>query len=80
MSQNINAIREIIEQTNAATQRRNLPRSLPPAGALATLLVVEGLLDIADAANAVRVSPQSLITEAEGWAAAMQMLGEQNGD
>lgn len=46
------------------------PQPLDPLGALATLLVVEGVLPITDAANAAGVTPQQLIDEAEGWAAA----------
>lgn len=46
------------------------PQPLDPLGALATLLVVEGVLPITDAANAVGATPQQLIDEAEGWAAA----------
>lgn len=46
------------------------PQPLDPLGALATLLVVEGILPITDAANAAGVTPQQLIDEAEGWAAA----------
>lgn len=41
---------------------------LSPAGALAALLVVEGVLGISDAANAVRVDPADLVTEAQAWA------------
>lgn len=46
------------------------PQPLDPLGALATLLVVEGVLPITDAANAVGATPQQLIDEAQGWAAA----------
>lgn len=46
------------------------PQPLDAVGALATLLVVEGVLPIDDAANAVGATPQQLIDEAEGWAAA----------
>lgn len=46
------------------------PQPLNSVGALATLLVVEGVLDINNAANAVGVTPQNLIDEARGWAAA----------
>lgn len=49
---------------------REGPQPLGPIGALATLLVVEGVLPIADAANAVGATPQQLIDEAQGWAAA----------
>jgi hypothetical protein len=44
--------------------------SLDAAGALATLLVVEGVLTIEDAANAVGTVPDNLIAEAEAWAVA----------
>lgn len=40
---------------------------LDPVGALATLLVVVGALDVTDAANAVRLMPDDLIAEAEAW-------------
>jgi hypothetical protein len=53
----------------AMVRPTNVPSPLPPTGALAALLVVEGLLDIKDAANAVRVKPEQLVTEALGWAA-----------
>lgn len=48
------------------------PRQEPldPAGALATLLVVEGVLPLQDAANAVGQTPEALILEAQAWAAA----------
>jgi len=41
---------------------------LSASGALAALLVVEGVLSLEDAANAVRVSEQDLIKEAQAWA------------
>lgn len=47
------------------------PQPLDPLGTLASLLVVQGVLPIEDAANAVGVTPQDLITEAQGWAAAI---------
>lgn len=43
---------------------------LDAVGALATLLAVESVLSVVDAANAVGLTPQDLINEAEGWAAA----------
>lgn len=46
------------------------PEPLDPVGALATLLVVVGTLDVVDAANAVRLTPDDLVAEAEAWAAA----------
>jgi hypothetical protein len=45
------------------------PQSLDPAGALATLLVVAGVLDITDAANAVGRKPEDLVAEAQAWSA-----------
>jgi hypothetical protein len=43
---------------------------LDPAGALATLLAVTETVSVADAANAVGLTPADLIAEAEAWAAA----------
>jgi hypothetical protein len=44
------------------------PQPLDAVGVLATLLVVEGVLPITDAANAVHLTPQDLINEAHAWA------------
>lgn len=44
------------------------PQPLDSLGALATLLAVESVLTVEDAANAVGLTPQDLITEAEAWA------------
>lgn len=41
---------------------------LDNAGALATLLVVEGVLPIEDAANSQHTTPGHLVAEAEAWA------------
>lgn len=46
------------------------PEPLDAQGALAALLVVQGVLPIEDAANAIGVTPEQLVTEAQGWAAA----------
>lgn len=46
------------------------PKPLDSIGSLATLLVVTGILNIEDAANAVRLTPIDLTTEAEAWAIA----------
>jgi hypothetical protein len=46
------------------------PQSLDPTGALATLLAVTGTLTVEDAANAVGLTPDDLIHEAQAWAAA----------
>lgn len=40
---------------------------LDPTGALATLLVVEGVLPLGDAANAIREEPAHLEHEALAW-------------
>lgn len=44
--------------------------SMDNAGALATLLVVEGVLPIEDAANTQQTVPEHLIAEAEAWSVA----------
>lgn len=62
---------------------KTLPETLPPyatvvegypplteSGVLATLLVVNGAIDIADAANAVNRAPANLVAEAQAWAVA----------
>jgi hypothetical protein len=46
------------------------PQPLDPTGALATLLAVVGTLTVEDAANAVGLTPDDLVTEAQAWAAA----------
>jgi hypothetical protein len=46
------------------------PQPLDPTGALATLLAVVGTLTVTDAANAVGLTPDDLVTEAQAWAAA----------
>lgn len=43
---------------------------LDPLGAAMTLLAVTGVLTVEDAANAVGLTPDDLIHEAEAWAAA----------
>jgi hypothetical protein len=44
------------------------PQPLDATGSLATLLAVESVLTVDDAANAVGLTPQDLINEAEAWA------------
>jgi hypothetical protein len=46
------------------------PVPLDPTGALATLLAVVGTLTVEDAATAVGLTPDDLVTEAQAWAAA----------
>ncbi len=50
--------------------RRYGPQPLDATGALATLLAVEEVLSVQDAANAVGLTPTDLENEARGWAAA----------
>ena len=45
---------------------------LDPTGALATLLAVTETLTVIDAANAVGLTPEDLVAEAEAWAAAQE--------
>lgn len=45
---------------------------LDATGALATLLAVTGTLAVADAANAVGLTPQDLMAEAQAWAAVQE--------
>jgi hypothetical protein len=51
------------------------PQPLEPTGALATLLAVEQVVAVVDAANAVGLSPDDLVAEAEAWAAAVEFSG-----
>lgn len=46
---------------------------LEPVGALATLLAVEQVVSVEDAANAVGLTPEQLVAEAEAWAAASRL-------
>ena len=48
------------------------PTPLDPLGALATLIAVLGLATPADAANAVGLTPDDLINEAQAWAVASE--------
>ena len=48
------------------------PPALEPAGVIATLNVVLGLWPIIDAANAVGLTPEDLVAEAQAWALATQ--------
>jgi len=50
--------------------RRFGPQPLDAIGALATLLAVQLVLSVTDAANAVGLTPTDLVNEAEAWAAA----------
>ena len=44
------------------------PTPLDPTGALATLLAVTEVLDVDDAANAVGLTADDLVAEAQAWA------------
>lgn len=46
------------------------PTPLDPVGALATLLVVHGTLDLDEAAAVVQREPGELVAEAEAWSLA----------
>ena len=63
-----------VTSTEALTGLPIVPEFPPldPAGAgpLATLLVVEGVLPLEDAAAAVQATPEHLIHEAEAWSVA----------
>ena len=48
---------------------------LEPVGALATLLAVEQVVSVQDAANAVGLTPDQLVAEAEAWAVAREVNG-----
>jgi len=48
----------------------DIPTPLDTAGVIATLNAVLGIWDIEDAANAVGLTPDDLIREAQAWAAA----------
>jgi hypothetical protein len=45
-----------------------MPQPLDPTGALATLLAVVGTLTVDDAANAVGLTADDLVAEAQAWA------------
>lgn len=47
-----------------------IPVSLNELGAVVTLLVVVGVLSLADGANAAGLTPEHLIHEAQAWAVA----------
>jgi hypothetical protein len=49
-------------------RRQYGPSPLDPTGALATLLAVVGTLDVDDAANAVGLTADDLVAEAQAWA------------
>jgi len=46
------------------------PSPLDPVGALATLLVVTGTLDLTEAAAVVQLPEAALVAEAEAWSLA----------
>jgi len=62
--------------TDPSGQQFEVEQSDPPlqpldaTGALATLLAVESVLTVQDAANAVGLTPQDLVNEALAWGAA----------
>ena len=54
-------------------RRQYGPQPLEPLGAAMTLLAVLGVVPLADAANAVGLAPEQLVTEARAWAAAAEL-------
>lgn len=54
-------------------RQRYGPQPLEPLGAAMTLLAVLGVVPLTDAANAVGLTPDALVTEAEAWAAAAEL-------
>lgn len=59
------------KKNNNIVEELDLPdppqQPLNHVGALATLLVVTGVLDLQDGANAVGLNPDQLIAEAQAW-------------
>lgn len=56
----------LIEEFDDGTVQPPFP-PLDATGALATLLVVEGVVDLQDAANAIHEEPAHLEHEAQAW-------------
>jgi len=57
---------------NVISETPTAPEPLDAIGALATLLAVTGTLTVEDAANAVGLTPDDLVTEAQAWWVASQ--------
>lgn len=53
----------VVEETDIDVPQQ----PLDAAGALATLLVVLGIVPLEDAANSVHLAPEQLIAEAQAW-------------
>jgi hypothetical protein len=62
-----NAAGETVQSETITGLPVPVPQPLDTTGALATLLVVEGVLTLTDAALAVQQPEQALIDEAEAW-------------
>lgn len=69
---------EVVEVRELTAVERAMygPSPLDPVGALATLLAVVGAVPVGDAANAVGLTVDDLVAEAEGWAAAVVFGGD----
>lgn len=65
-----NGVRTLERTVTLEERQRYGPQPLDSIGAMAALNVVLGIWDINDAANIAKVTPEALITEVEGWAAA----------
>ena len=59
---------EEVAQAEADMALTPLPEPLGQPGALAALLAATEVIDLADAANAVGVTPADLVHEVEAWA------------
>jgi hypothetical protein len=61
---------DLVTLVAAVEHARTWKQPLDPAGVAATLNVVLGLWPLEDAANAVGLTPDDLIAEAQAWEAA----------
>jgi len=61
---------EVVESRPLTVEERQMygPQPLDATGALATLLAVTGTVSVEDAANAVGLTTDDLIHEAQAWA------------
>ena len=70
-------VREVdIDPPVFGPQPEDVPTGLDRAGVIATLNVVLGVWPLQDAANAVGVEPDGLVSEAQAWAVAQQLGGQ----
>ena len=67
-------VRTLERSLTLEERQRYGPQPLDAIGAAAALNVVLGLWDINDAANIAKTTPEALTIEAQGWAAASELL------